>query len=123
MHKPTKTAGKAGDTVTLVVSRSYEAVKASAPDTHPHPGKLNYQAKPRKAAKPEARRPELVEKKIYGRARYIGDGTGSPSSSGWTRSPPRMAKPGTIRSSGSRGAGNRPFFCGCSAWPALVPEK
>lgn len=75
MHKPTKTAGKAGDTVTLIVSRSYEAVKASAPDTNPNPGKLNYQAKPRKAAKPEARRPELVEKKIYGRARYIGDGT------------------------------------------------
>ncbi len=48
MNKPSKTAGKAGDNVPLLVSRHCEVVQASSPDPKRHPGRINGQTKPRK---------------------------------------------------------------------------
>jgi hypothetical protein len=66
---------KAGVTIPLVVTRIIEvpADQVAKPAANQRSGKVNYQAKP-KAAKQAPQTPQRVERKLYGKGQYIGNG-------------------------------------------------
>ena len=76
--KPAALRAKAGEIISLTVTQ-FIAVQNKAPAAKPlKPGKLNYQAKPKKSApKPErsaSKEPQRVEQRTYFRGKYFGNG-------------------------------------------------
>jgi len=76
--KPADLHAKAGEIISLVVTQVITVQNKTPTANPPKPGKLNYQAKPKKSApKPErsaSKEPLRVEHRTYSKGKYFGNG-------------------------------------------------